>query len=59
MNDLKTGDVISNGLILEQVLARLEDIVFTRNMLPNGAVGPLNKPQLIEDLIVHGFTVKL
>lgn len=60
MQDLKKGDVIvfsegSEEPVREEVLGRLEDIVFTRKLFPSGAVGSPLGPQLIEDLITYGF----
>ena len=57
MQNLERGDVIgfNDGKAREEVMARLENIVWTRNILPSGAVSTLNKPQLIEDLATYGF----
>lgn len=60
MQDLKKGDIIvfqegDDVISREEVLARLEDIVFTRILYDEGAVGSLQAPQLIEDLITYGF----
>lgn len=62
VKDVKKGDIIffrGDGVtIREEVVARLEDIVFTRELFRSGAVGPLDKPVLIEDLSNYGFEVE-
>ena len=60
MQDLKAGDVIvfqegQEEAVREEVLGRLENLVFTRRLFSTGAVGSPNGPQLIEDLITFGF----
>ena len=56
MKDLKRGDVITANGAREEVLARLEDLVWTRPLNANGSFGHINDVQEIEDLITFGFT---
>lgn len=57
MNDLKKGDIITdnNKNVREEVLAVLEDLVFTRVVYPNGTFGPAMGPTHIDDIKARGF----
>lgn len=55
MEDLKKGDVIVWQDERAEVLARLEDLLFTRKLYTNGSVGPVEGPQHIEDLTTYGW----
>jgi hypothetical protein len=57
MDDLKKGDYITNGngRVRELVLARLEDLIFTCVVYPDGTRSPAMGPNMIEDAIKNGF----
>lgn len=55
MENLKKGDIITFADIRAEVMALIEGIVFTRRVYHNGKVGPLQQPDLIEDLIAYGY----
>lgn len=62
MYNLKTGDVIffktNSTHIREQVIARLEDMVWTRRLLTSGGVSNILGPVEIDDLITFGWEVE-
>ena len=55
--DLQKGDIIvdSHGLVREQVIARLENMIWTRVLEDDLMVGPPQGPTLIEALQSRGF----
>lgn len=58
MEDLKKGDIITygDGLIRRVVMARLEDLIWTQELLPHDAKGPVSTATEISDLATYGFT---
>lgn len=56
MENLKAGDIITfqDKQTLE-VRARIDNIIFTREMFKDGSVGPTNEFGEIEDLVTMGW----
>lgn len=66
MDDLKTGDVIrfigddvNETVLREEIMGRVDQVIFTRSLLKDGAVGSLNPAQLIEDYVTYGWTKEI
>lgn len=62
MEDLKTGDIIkfvgddqAATVLREEILGRVDGILFTRSLYEGGSVSSINPPQLIEDLVTYGW----
>lgn len=65
MQDIKVGDVITftgddenNTVLREEVMGRIDQVVFTRSLLDKGATSSLHTPDLIEDLIAYGWELE-
>lgn len=60
MESIKKGSVIKghgDTAQSEEVLARVENLVWTRTQLEDGKVGPINAVQDKDDLTTYGYTV--
>jgi hypothetical protein len=55
MKDLQTGDIIAGPGSKKEILARIENLVFTRELFKSGALGPVSSATDIEDLVSYGF----
>ena len=59
MENLRKGDIIiAHHGARYKVVARLEDLIWLRELLNKNAVGPIDGPDDIEDLIAWGFKVE-
>lgn len=58
MQDLKRGDFIVFHDLKEEVLARLEDLVWTQRITEKGGREPVSQAQEIEDLVNYGWKLE-
>jgi len=60
MENVKKGDVIvsQDGLVREEVLARVEDLIYTRVVYENGERSAVLGPTHIDDVAGRGFRLE-
>lgn len=57
MQDLKKGDIIGFADIRNEVLARIESVIFIRRVYGATAFGPVEM-STVDDLVTYGFELE-